>query len=81
MAEGDNRVLREYALPQALGITSSIITPAIKANNFGLNPVLITSVEWELFSEYPSDNPNGHLCKFLARCDTIKLNGVSVDTI
>ena len=27
------------------------------------------------------DNPNAHLRKFLAKCDTIKLNGVSDDAI
>ena len=33
MAEQDHRVLRDYALPQASGVTSSIVSPAIEANN------------------------------------------------
>ena len=34
----DNRVLRDYILPQASGITSSIVSPAVEANNFELSP-------------------------------------------
>ena len=44
MAE-DQRVLRDYALPQASGITSSIVSPAVDANNFELSPSLISFVE------------------------------------
>ena len=81
MAQEDNRVLRDYALPQASGITSSIVSPAVEANNFELNPALISFVEREQFSGHPSENPNAHLRKFLAKCDTIKINGASTDAI
>ena len=81
MAEQNHRVLRDYALPQASGITSSIVSPAIEANNFELSPALITFVEREQFGGHPSENPNVHLHKFLAKCDNIKLNGVSTDAI
>ena len=81
MAEGDNRLLGDYALPQASGITSSIVNPIVKANNFELSPTLISFVEREQFDGHPSENPNVHLRKFLAKCDTIKLNGVSTDAI
>ena len=80
MAE-DNRVLRAYALPQASGITSSIVSPAVEASNFELNPALIYFVEREQFAGHPSENPNAHLRKFLAKCDTIKINGASSDAI
>jgi len=76
MAEG-NRVLRDYALPQASGITSSIVSPAVEANNFKLSPVLISFVEREQFAGHPSENPNVHLRKILAKCDTIMINGAS----
>ena len=79
MAKGDHRVLRDYAFPQASSITSSIINPTIEANNFELNPALITFVEQEQFGRHPLKNPNAHLRKFLAKCDSIKLNGVSID--
>jgi len=75
----DNRVLCDYTLPQASGVTSSIVSPTIEANNFELNPALITFVEQEQFGRHPLKNPNAHLRKFLAKCDSIKLNGVSID--
>jgi len=80
MAE-DDRVLRDYSLPQASGITSSIVSPAVEANNFKLSPALISFVEREQFAGYLSENPNAHLRKFLAKCDTIKINGASSDAI
>jgi len=80
MAE-DHRVLRDYALPQASGITSSIVSPAVKANNFKLSPTLISFVERQQFAGHPSENHNANLRKFLAKCDTIKINGASSDAI
>ena len=80
MAE-DNRVLRDYALPQASGITSSIISPAVEANNFEFSPTLMSFVEREQFAGHPSENPNTHLRKFLVKCDTIKINEASSDAI
>ena len=38
-------------------------------------------MEREQFGGHPSENPNAHLYKFLVKCDTIKLNGVSTDAI
>jgi len=76
MAEAQ-RVLRDYVLPQASGITSSIVSPAVEANNFELSPALISFV----FAGQPSENPNAHLRKFLAKCDTIKINVASSDAI
>ena len=81
IAEGDNRVRRDYALPQALGITSSIVSPIVDANNFELSPALISFLEREQFGGHPSENPNAHLRKFLAKCNTIKLNGMSTNAI
>ena len=80
MAE-DNRVLRDYTLPQASGITSSIVSPAVEANNFEVSPALISFVEREQFAGHPSENPNAHLHKFPAKCDTIKINGSFSDAI
>jgi len=80
MAE-DQRVLRDYALPQASRTTSSIVSPAVKANNFKLSPALISFVEQEQFAGHPSKNPNAHLRKFLAKCDTMKINGASSNAI
>jgi len=38
-------------------------------------------VEKDQFSGHPTENPHIHLCDFLAKCDTIKLNEVFADTI
>jgi len=53
MAE-DNKVLRDDALPQASGITSSIVSPAVEANNFELSPALISFMEREQFAGHSS---------------------------
>ena len=81
MAEGDPRVLRDYVLSQATGLTSPIMNPAVEANNFELQPALISFVEQNQFGGRPLENPHLHLRNFLAKYDTIKLNGVSADTI
>ena len=79
MAQADNRILRDYALPQGSAITSSVVGP--EANNFDLNPVFISFMKRERFGGHPLENPNAHLRKFLVKCDTIKLNGVSTHAI
>ena len=81
MDQEDNRVLRDYALPQALGITSSIVSPLVEVNNFELSPMLITFVEQDQFCGHPSDNPNTHFRNILVKCGNIKLNTVSTDAI
>ena len=81
MAGQDQRVLRDYALSQASGVTSSILNPTVEANNFKLSPTIITFMEWGQLGGHPADNPNAHLRKFLAKCDTIKINGVSTEAI
>jgi len=45
MAERENRVLWDYALPQASSVTSSIMNPAFEANNFELQQALAIFVE------------------------------------
>ena len=77
----DHRVLQDYALPQASSITSSIVSPAVAANNCELSPVLISFVERQQFGGHPSENPNAYLRKFLAKCDTIKINRASTDAV
>jgi len=79
MAERGPRVLQDYVLLQATGIASSIVNPAVEADNFELWPTLVSFVEKDQFSGRPTENPYIHLRNFLAKCDTIKLNGVSAD--
>jgi len=81
MAERDPRVLRDYVLSQATGLTSPIVNPAVEANNFELRPALIYFVEQNQFGEGPTENPRLHLLNFLAKCDTIKLNRITPNAI
>ena len=37
----DTRALRDFALPQVMGIHSVIRKPRIKANNFEIKPVIL----------------------------------------
>ena len=76
MAGRDNRVLRDYVMPQSSGITSSIVNPTIDVNKFELRRAFISLVERDQFGGHPSENLNMHLRNFLVKCDTIKLNGV-----
>jgi len=57
------------------------VNPTVETNNFELSPAIITFVERDQFGEHPSDNPNVHLHKFLANCDTIKLNRLTTNAI
>ena len=75
MVERDPRVLRDYILSYATGIASSIVNTAVKANNLELRYALMSFVEKDQFGGHPMKNPHIHLRKFLAKYDTIKLNG------
>ena len=45
------------------------------------NYALINMVQQAQFSGSPLDDPNIHLAMFLEICDTVKMNGVTKDTI
>ena len=77
MAEENPRMLRDYVLPQATGLTSSIVNPAVEANSFELRPTLVSFVEKDQFSGRPTENPHIHLHNLLAKCDTISSTGSS----
>jgi len=77
----DQRVLRDYAMPQLSSIASSIVSPANEAYNFKLQQSLISLVQKDQFGSHPSQNPSVHLRDFLVKCDTIKLNVVPADAI
>lgn len=51
------------------------------ANNFELNPGLISMVQGDQFGGGVTEDPIDHLRTFLDICDMIKQNGVSPDTI
>ena len=78
----------DFESPMGMGMTFenmygygySYTRPA-SAPHPSLSPTLISFVEREQFGGHPSENPNAYLRKFLVKCDTIKLNGVSIDAI
>ena len=54
---------------------------AITANDFELEPALITMVQQNQFAGHSTKNPNEHLGRFLRIAHTTKLDGVSSDVI
>ncbi|GKV13738.1 hypothetical protein SLEP1_g24722 [Rubroshorea leprosula] len=82
--EGQNnaRTLGSYATPSLEGITSSIMRPAIQANNFEIKPAIIQMIQQTVqFSGLPNENPYLHIASFLEICDTFKANGVSNESV
>ncbi|KAA3483463.1 RING-H2 finger protein ATL63 [Gossypium australe] len=69
------RTMYDYAKPNLTGAESSIVRPAIAANNFELKPNTI-----QMIQQFDED-PNTHLANFLEFCDTFKINGVSDNAI
>ena len=55
--------------------------PAIEANNFELNPALITMVQQHQFTGHPSEDSNEHMGRFMRMAKTVKLNGVRPEVI
>ncbi|XP_048492988.1 uncharacterized protein LOC125493566 [Beta vulgaris subsp. vulgaris] len=81
---GDNnneKPLRDYAMSNASGASSSIVRPTISPNNFELRPALIQIIQQDQFSGLDDEDPNEHITTFLEKCDTVKLNGVTDDVI
>ncbi|KAK9673802.1 hypothetical protein RND81_12G190900 [Saponaria officinalis] len=72
--------IREDSAPKPV-VISSIVKPAIGANNFELKTSLIQFIQTEQFGGSPLENPNEHLNSFLDKSDTIKVNGVTEDAI
>ena len=60
---------------------SAIKQPAIDANEYELEPALITMVQQNQFAGRSTENPNEHLGRFLRIANSIKLNGVKSEVI
>ena len=79
---GDQRrTLRDFVVPRVQGIASSIAPPHVDANNFELQPALISMLQQYQFRGAPLEDPNLHLLIFFEVCETLKLSGVSTDAI
>jgi len=60
---------------------TSIVRPAIAANNFELKPSLLQIVQQNQFSRNPTKDLNLHLSVFMQFADTLKANGVDPEAI
>ena len=60
---------------------SAIKPPAVNANDYELEPALITMVQQNQFAGQPTENPSEHLGRFLRISTSIKLNGVKPEVI
>ena len=60
---------------------SAITQPAIDANEYELEPALITRVQQNQFAGHSTKNPNEHLGRFLRIANSIKLSGVKPEAI
>ena len=60
---------------------SAIKPPAVDANDYELEPALITMVQQNQFAGRSTDNSNEHLGRFLRIANSIKLNGEKPEVI
>ena len=60
---------------------SAITQPAIDANDYELEPALITMVQQNQFTGHSTENPNEHLGRFLRIMNSIKLSGIKPEVI
>ena len=60
---------------------SAIKPPGVDANDYELEPALITMVQQNQFAGNSTENPNEHLGRFLRIANSIKLNGVKPEVI
>src|SRR4030042_2451744 len=74
MALQDDRPLKDYAVPSEDEPHSSIVNPAVQANNFELKPSLLQIVQQNQFSGNPTEDPTLHLSVFVQFTDTLKIN-------
>ncbi|KAK8947387.1 hypothetical protein KSP39_PZI006995 [Platanthera zijinensis] len=72
---------RDYNTPLRGGLHFSIARPAIAANNFKMDPLIMQQVQHNKFEGLGHEDANSHLRTFLAICDMFKFNGASEDAI
>ena len=85
MADGEHNaqpcILKDYVRPIVNDNYLGVRRQTINANNFELKLALISMVQQAQFSKSPLDDPNIHLAMFLEIYITVKMNGVTEDTI
>lgn len=74
----ENRPLKQYEAPNARGLRSRIVQPAIEAGHFTISPALLSMIRQNQFGGLPSEDPNDHVDMFLEFCETLRIEGASV---
>ncbi|KAK4280312.1 hypothetical protein QN277_011951 [Acacia crassicarpa] len=75
------RTMGDYTTLNPARIKTSIVNPAVNANNFEIKPSLISLVQQSSFSGSDLEDPNQHIETFLQICYTTKMNGVPEDAL
>jgi hypothetical protein len=82
MAENDeNRPLKDFTAPNAIGIQLSYTVPNAAANNFELKPTLLNMLSQHMFNGLAHEDPNQYLAMFEELCNTVKINDVEPEAI
>jgi hypothetical protein len=82
MTENDeNRPLKDFAAPKAIGIQLGYTVPNIVANNFELKSPLLNMLSQHMFNGLAHEDLNQHLVMFEKLCNMVKINGVEPETI
>ncbi|XP_061371794.1 uncharacterized protein LOC133314342 [Gastrolobium bilobum] len=74
-------LMESVLAPQFTRPNSSIVKPPINANNYDIQPALITLVEKTQFGGEDYKDPHDFIDRFLRICDTTKHNRVTDDAI
>lgn len=70
------RTLSNYTKLTLTGSQSSIVRPAMVANNFELKHSFIQKVQESIqFNSLSNEDPNSHIGAYLEVCDILKMNG------
>jgi hypothetical protein len=77
----DNRPLKDFTVPYEEEAHTSIVRPAIAANNFELKPSLAQIIQQNQFSENPTEDPNWYLATFVRFAEMLEVNGVDPEAI
>lgn len=81
-AQDELRPIGSFDEPNTRGIELGIRPPPIPNNNFHeIKSSMINLVQNSTFNGLPSENPLDHLDRFGRLCRTLKMNGVTEDTI
>jgi hypothetical protein len=72
-ANDENRPLKDFAAPIAIGIQLGYIMPNVEVNNFKLKFALLNMLSQHVFNDLVHEDPNQHLTIFEKLYNTVKL--------